>query len=68
MRTILQYITADQYREITSMNTQEEIASLIWCVEHMPEELRGNYLQCFLGGTPSPELAAFMGVQELVTA
>jgi hypothetical protein len=68
MKTILRYISFAEYEEITAMNTKEEIASLIWCVEHMPEELRGNYLNCFLGGTPSPELAAFMGVRELVTA
>lgn len=59
MTMILKYITPAEFRAITAMNTKEEIDSLIWCVEHMPEHLRSTYLHCFLGGEVSPELNDF---------
>lgn len=59
MKTIFQYITLAQFQEITAMNTKEEIDSLIWCVEHQPEELRRDYLHVFLGGPVTDELNDF---------
>jgi hypothetical protein len=59
MRLILQYITFAEYQAITAMNTKEEIDSLIWCVEHMPEQLRSTYLRAFLGGPVTQELDDF---------
>lgn len=59
MKTILQYITLAQFKQITVGNTKEEIDSLIWCVEHQPEHLRRDYLNVFLGGPVTDELNDF---------
>jgi hypothetical protein len=59
VKTILKYITLEQFNAITEFNTTEEIASLIWCVEHQPEHLRRDYLMVFLGGPVTDELNDF---------